>query len=135
MAFTIEIDGHETECELNFGSALDYELEFGSDMVADVNGSVEKDKPEFITFSEPDKDGNTEIIGIDFSAVPWTTLIKVLWVAVKTANPKTKGFDKWVREARGINMIEARGLISMEMEDCFFRNAPVDDSADGAEQQ
>ena len=133
MAFTIEIGGHETECELNFGSALDYELEFGSDMVADVNGSVKEGDSEFITFGEPNEDGDATIIGIDFSVVPWTTLIRVLWVAVKTANPKTKSFDKWVKDARGINMIVARGLISAEMEDCFFRNAPVDEPADGAE--
>lgn len=131
MAFTIDIGGHETECELCFGSALDYELEFGRDMVADVNGSVKKGDTEFITFAD---DGET-IVGIDFTAVPWTTLLKVLWIAVKTKNPKVKPFKKWASETSGINMLVARGLISEEMENCFFRNAPVDDSEDGAEQQ
>lgn len=129
--FTIDINGKPTECEINFGTALDYELEFGKDMVADVNGSVKAGDPNLITMSE---DGEV-VLGIDFTAVPWTTLLRVLWCAAKTRDPKIKPFKKWAADTRGINMFDARLLLSDEMGDCFFRNAPLDETQeDGAEQ-
>lgn len=127
--FSIDINGKTVEAELNFGSAVDYELEFGRDMVADVNGSIREGDTEFITFAE---DGET-LVGIDFSAVPWTTLLKVLWISVKTVNPKTKPFRKWAAETKGINMLVARALITEEMESCFFRDAPVEQDDDQGE--
>lgn len=123
--FTIAINGIETEGEINFGTALDYELEFGKDMVADVNGSVQKGDVAFVTFDEDDK-----LVGINFEAVPWTTLLKVLWCAVKTADPKTKPFKKWAAESKGLDMFDVRMKLTEAMEDCFFRNAPVEQGAD-----
>ena len=120
--FSIDIDGKPTDCEINFGTALDYELEFGKDMVADVNGSAKEGDEGFLTLSE---DGES-VIGINFHAVPWTTLLKVLWCAAKTCDPKIKPFRKWASDMRGIDMMDARMKLNEEMGDCFFRNAPVD---------
>lgn len=119
--FSIDINGKPTECEINFGTALDYELEFGKDMVADVNGSIREGDESFVTL---DEEGET-VVSINFHAVPWTTLLKVLWCAVKTRDPKTKPFRKWAAEMRGIDMVDARLKLSREMEDCFFRNSIV----------
>lgn len=126
--FTANINGVPTECEINFGTAIDYELEFGKDLVADVNGSVKAGESSFITLAD---DGET-VVGIDFTAVPWTTLLKVLWCSVKTRNPKVKPFKKWAEEMRGVNMVTLRGQLSEEIDDCFFRDAPLDETEDGA---
>lgn len=128
--FSIDINGESTDCEINFGTALDYELEFGKDMVADVNGSVKEGDENFVTFSE---DGSS-VIGVNFHAVPWTTFLKVLWCSVKTRDPKTKPFKKWASEMRGIDMMDARLKLSEEMEDCFFRNSILGSSQEEAEQ-
>lgn len=118
--FSIDINGTPTECEINFGTALDYELEFGKDMVADVNGSIKEGEEGFVTLDE-----NERVVGINFHAVPWTTFLKVLWCSVKTCNAKVKPFRKWASEMRGIDMMDARLKLSEEMEDCFFRNSAL----------
>lgn len=126
--FIASINGVDTECEINFGTAIDYELEFGKDMVADVNGSVKPGEPGFLIV---DDDGET-VIGVDFHAVPWTTLLRVLWCAAKTRNPKIKPFKKWAEDMRGVNMFALREQLSEEIEDCFFRSAPMDETENGA---
>lgn len=120
--FSIDINGTPTDCEINFGTALDYELEFGKDMVADVNGSVREGDEDFVTLSD---DGEA-VIGVNFHAVPWTTLLKVLWCSVRTCDPKTRPFRKWAADMRGIDMMDARIKLAQEMDDCFFRNSAVD---------
>lgn len=129
--FSIEINGVPTDCEINFGTALDYELEFGTDMVADVNGSVKEGDTSFVTYGD---DGET-VVGIDFTAVPWTTLLRVLWCGCKTVDPKIKPFKKWAQEMRGISLLDARAKLASEMDDCFFRLTPLDEEelADGNE--
>lgn len=127
--FSIEINGVETECELNFGSAIDYELEFGSDMVADLNGKIKTGDSGFMAF-----DDEQRLVAVDFSAVSWATLVRILWVAAKTKNPSIPRFSAWAREARGVDLMQARFLVAAEMDDCFFRNAPVDDSEEGQDQ-
>lgn len=128
--FSITINGHETECELNLGSAIDYELEFGRDMVADLNGKIEEGDRGFVTFDDEGKN----LVAIDFSAVSWTTLVKVLWIAAKTKNPAIPKFDIWASEARGVDLMQLRLLIAEEMDDCFFRNAPVEQEQEGQDQ-
>lgn len=126
--FSIDINGTPTDCEINFGTALDYELEFGKDMVADVNGSIKEGDEGFVTF---DEDGEN-VVGINFHAVPWTTFLKVLWCSVKTCDPKVRPFRKWAAEMRGIDMMDARLKLSEEMEDCFFRNSALAAKQEGA---
>ncbi len=125
--FTIPIDGTEVECELNLGSAIDYELEFGSDMVADMNGKVAEGDSGFLTFDDKGK----RLVAVDFSAVPWTTLVRVLWVAARTRNPGIGKFDAWASGVRGVDLMQARLLVAGEMDDCFFRNAPVEQEKEG----
>lgn len=120
--FDIDINGKKTKCEINFGTALDYELEFGKDMVADINGSVGNGKASFVTLDE----SGTSVVGIDFTAVPWTTMLKALWCSAKTVDPKIKPFKKWAQDTKGIDMIDARVKLTEEMEDCFFRNSFVE---------
>lgn len=127
--FSIDINGKLTDCEINFGTALDYELEFGRDMVADVNGSISAGEEAFVTFDEEGE----RVVGINFHAVPWTTLLKVLWCAVRTCDPKAKPFKKWASEMRGIDMMDARLKLTEEMEDCFFRNSALGSEQGDAE--
>lgn len=129
--FTIPIDGTEVECELNLGSAIDYELEFGSDMVADVNGRVAEGDSGFLKFDDEGK----RLVAVDFSAVSWTTLVRILWVAAKTRNPGIGKFDAWASSVRGVDLMQARLLVAEEMDDCFFRNAPVEQAEEGRDQQ
>lgn len=129
--FSIDINGVPTECEINFGTALDYELEFGKDMVADVNGSMREGDERFVTFDDDD----STVIALNFHAVPWTTFLKVLWCSVKTRDPRVKPFKKWASEMRGIDMMEARIRLSEEMEDCFFRNSFMGSKQGEQEQQ
>lgn len=129
--FTIPIDGAEVECELNLGSAIDYELEFGSDMVADVNGRVAEGDSGFLKFDDEGK----RLVAVDFSAVSWTTLVRILWVAAKTRNPGIGKFDAWASSVRGVDLMQARLLVAEEMDDCFFRNAPVEQAEEGRDQQ
>ncbi len=128
--FTIPIDGAEVECELNLGSAIDYELEFGSDMVADVNGRVAEGDSGFLKFDDEGK----RLVAVDFSAVSWTTLVRILWVAAKTRNPGIGKFDAWASSVRGVDLMQARLLVAEEMDDCFFRNAPVEQAEEGRDQ-
>lgn len=137
--FTINIDGVETECELNLGSAIDYELEFGSDMVADMNGKIKEGDAGFLTFETKKKSGKKEpevrLVAMDFTAVSWTTLVKVLWIAARTRNPNIESFKKWAENARGVDLMQARVSIAQEMDDCFFRDAPVEQTQEGADEQ
>lgn len=128
--FTIPIDGKDVECELNLGSAIDYELEFGSDMVADMNGKVKEGDAGFLEFDDKGK----RLVAVDFSAVSWTTLVRVLWVAARTRNPGIGKFDAWASGVRGVDLMQARPLVAEEMDDCFFRNAPVEQEQEGQDQ-
>lgn len=116
--FEISIDGKKVAGEVTFETAILYEQQFGSEMLSDLLGKQTSGANGVTTI---DDDGS---MTIDFTIVPWNAVLKTLWAAIKTKDPKTPGFDKWVKGLRGMNAFEARGALTLEVDDCFFRLDP-----------
>ena len=119
--FSITVNGKKVEGEIHYGTALDYELEFGTDMLADINGSVDKDSPAFVSY---DDDG--VVVGVDYSAVPWSKYMRVLWCAIRSTNPRTKPFSKWAADVKRLNIVDVRNKLDEDMKECFFCDPAVD---------
>ena len=116
----IEIGGKQVEAEVTFLTAQIYEAEFRSDMIQDYFG---REKTKIPTDDENvvQEDGDATIVQVDFTQTNWTAAVKVLWAAVKTANPSTPGYAVWARSATGANMWEVADVLTYEIVDCFFR--------------
>ena len=112
--FEVEINGKKTKAEVSFYTAYLYEAEFRSDLIKDLFGTQDFE-PEF------EADGG-RLVRVDFTKTNWTAMTKVLWAAVKTANPSAKGYVEWVKGAKGANLWLVGELLSAEVADCFFRS-------------
>ena len=110
--FDIEIAGKVRTAKVTFKTAVVYEAEFHSDLTKDFFGKQ--------VYREEDRqpeDGLT----IDFTATNWNVVMKVLWAALKTADPRLPGFERWADETEGANLWYAAEVLAIECADCFFR--------------
>ena len=64
---------------------------------------------------------------IDFTKMNWSAAMKVLWAAVKTADPAAPNYTAWMKNAKGVNLWLARELVGMEIADCFFRASAAEE--------
>ena len=132
--FTIETDGAKYDAEVSFDTAVIYEAEFKGDLIVDLYGNVREDSGEFSfePVTTTDADGNPtttmQMVGIDFTKVPWTAVMKALWAAVKTATPVTPGYAVWSKTVSGVNLWELRDTLMAEVSDCFFRTATAEET-------
>ena len=111
--FSVDLNGETLKAEVSFYTSLLYEQEFSSDMLEDFLGVQ--------TFDETVKVGPDGIVKVDFTKSNWTVIMKGIWAALKTANPDTPGFAKWMRSAKGANLWDLKDVIGDEVADCFFR--------------
>lgn len=126
--FEIEIDGKKAKAEVTFYTAVLYEEEFHKDIIQDFFGVQDSSDALIVENS----DGDEPVMSIDFTKANWSSSMKVLWAAVKTANDRTPGYVAWMKKAKGINLWLLREVIGIEMADCFFRAGAAEE--DGQEQ-
>ena len=118
--FTFEIDGRPCKAEVTFYTAHLYEMEFRSDIIRDLFGVQTADKTLEVERTG-DGDGGYRIVKIDFTQVNWTVVVKVLWAAVKTANPGAPGYTEWMKSTSGVNLWLVQSELGDAVSDCFFR--------------
>lgn len=132
--FEVDIDGRTVKAEVTFYTAQLYEAEFRRDLIQDLFGiqtaepSVEFDEigenPEEIErFLENPENYITKV---DFTKVSWTVVAKVLWAAIKTADPATPNYTTWMQSTKGVNLWLVQDVIGNEVTDCFFRPAAAE---------
>ena len=128
--FEVEISGKKQKAVVSCLTPHIYELEFGGDMLADLFGRIDKKTVDFVEF---DKKGG--VIAIDYTAVKWNTLLKILWAAIKTANDATPGFNVWAKSADGLDIVDVRIALEGAISDCFFRSQSNADEKAGDEEE
>lgn len=123
--FEIEINGQKKKAEVSFKTAFLYEAEFGKDIIQDFFGVVSDENNSALGFETVKDDSGEEvevIARIDFTKINWLATIRVLWAAMKTADPSTKPFDAWSSKIDGVDMMGVRIAVAEAMNDCFFRS-------------
>lgn len=107
-----DIDGKKVEGSFTVETLVVYEQEFGRDLVQDYYG-------------RPTEDEDDGSVIFDFTKTNWTTITKVMWAAIKTANPKTKPYQKWVKGKTGLNLYDSALKIFEAVQDGLFRPSPA----------
>lgn len=115
--FDIAINGKTVKAEVSFYTAQIYEAEFKEDLIKDLFGV--QDDSSLIEFQ------GDEVVRIDFTQINWLATMKVLWAAIKTVDDATPSYTRWMKKTQGVNLWEARQLLSDEVSDCFFRAETV----------
>lgn len=98
------------EAVVSVETLMVYEHEFGGDMIRDFLGVQD--------FSEGEGDGGESV---DFRQVNWTALVRMLWAALKTANPDLPGFREWGAGLGDVNLLQANSALGAEVVRKFFR--------------
>lgn len=124
--FEIEINGKQVKAEVSFYTAYLYEAEFQRDLIKDFLGVQNNE-------ATVEFDGDA-VVKIDFTRIDWNASQRALWAAIKTANDKTPGFEKWMKQAKGVNMWLAREFLASEVSDCFFRAEIAGEEIEGQAQ-
>ena len=131
--FKVEIGGKTVEADVTFYTAYLYEAEFTSNIIQDVYGRQGEDSPQFVEMEvskDEDGDESVKVRSIDFSAVNWTSLLKATWAAIKTVNPRTRGYADWLKDSSGIDLVEIRGELINAIDDCFFRSRASEEESE-----
>lgn len=105
----------DREFEFGVAALVEYEQQFGGDLIKDLFGKVE--------VSEDSDD-----VIVDFTKTEWTTCVKALWAAEKGLNPSTPGFRQWCRENPKPDMnIVTDAVCTVAVEDFFHTGAGSSD--------
>jgi len=112
--FEVDINGKKVKAEVSFYTAYLYEAEFRSDLIKDLFGTQD--------FEPEIEASDGRLVKVDFTKTNWTAMTKVLWAAVKTADPSAKSYSEWMKSAKGANLWLVGELLSAEVADCFFRS-------------
>lgn len=127
--FEVSIGGKACKAAVSCLTPTIYEEEFGGDMLADLYGRIDKKSGNLV---ELDRKG--EVVAVDYTAVKWNVIIRVLWAALKTVSDTVPGFKVWAKTADGINAIDVRSELEAAITDCFFRPGPDESEAEGDEE-
>lgn len=113
--FEVEIDGENVKAEVSFQTALIYEAEFQRDLIKDFFG---------VSTTDPtvETDEGENVVRVDFTKTNWTSTMKLLWAAIKTADPHAPSFTAWMKDTKGVNMWLLNEQLGAEVADCFFRS-------------
>lgn len=125
--FTVEFEEGTYDAEVTFYTAVLYEQEFCKDMLQDFFGVQGADGPIGV-------DGDS-IVTIDFTKVNWAASTKVLWAALKTADPSIPSYTAWVKNAKGANLWLVREQLAEEIGDCFFRSEVAGEETEEKEER
>ena len=112
--FDVTIGDKTYKAEVSFYTAVLYEAEFRSDIIADLFG-VQGQGMNPITFK------GDNVATIDFTKVGWLSVAKATWAALKTVDSSTPSYSAWMKKARGVNFWDLRDAIIEDASDCFFR--------------
>lgn len=110
--------GHgEEEIIVSVYTMVLYEQEFnGADLIQDLFGKMVIRKEDESLLADEDV-----IDVIDFTSVNWTTLTKVLWASLKTANPALPSYKDWASTLGEINLYSLSGELTAEIRRRLFR--------------
>lgn len=110
--------GHgEVEAIISLHTMMVYEQEFHSDIIKDLFGRA---------VIREEKDDEDVVFAIDYRNTNWTSLVRVLWAALKTADDSLPSFDQWHREVEEIDLWEVQQTIGKEALRQFFRAGASD---------
>lgn len=132
--FSIDINGTERNAKITFYTAQLYEMEFRADLIQDLFGIQTAEQAVEIEVDGEGEERSARIAKIDFTKVSWTAVMKVLWAALKTANPSIPNYTAWMQETEGVNLWLAQELIGNEVSDCFFRAGTAEADAEEEEE-
>ena len=118
--FDVTIGDKAYKAEVSFYTAVLYEAEFRSDLVADLFGVQGQDRNPF-SFK-----GN-DLAEIDFTKVSWLSVAKATWAALKTADSSIPSYQAWMKKARGVNFWDLREALMEDASDCFFRSSATEE--------
>ena len=111
--FDVTIGDKTYKAEVSFYTAVLYESEFQSDIIADLFGVQGRSKNPFSI------DGDE--VEVDFTKVGWLSVAKATWAAIKTENAATPSYTSWMKKARGVNFWDLREALIEDASECFFR--------------
>lgn len=118
--FNVVIGGKEQEAEVTFYTALLYEAEFSSDIIADLFGVQGQDRNPF-SFN------GSDLAEIDFTKVSWLSIAKATWAALKTKDASIPSYTAWMKKARGVNFWDLRESLIEDASECFFRSEAAEE--------
>lgn len=126
--FEVKVGDETLSAEVTFYTALLYEQEFQSDIVADLFGTQGKDSNPFSV----SKKG--AVVAIDFSKVSWLSVAKATWAALKTVDSTIPSYTAWMKETKGVNFWDLRESLLEDASDCFFRTDAAEEDAQEAKE-
>ena len=118
--FEVTIGEKTYKAEITFYTAVLYESEFRSDIIADLFGVQGQDRNPFSFNGE-------NLAEIDFTKVGWLSVAKATWAALKTADSSIPSYQAWMKKARGVNFWDLRETLLEDASDCFFRAAVAEE--------
>lgn len=91
-----------------------YEQEFGgADLIRDFMG---------VQNVSEDVDADS----VDFRRVNWTALVRVLWAALRTADPEVVPFREWAASVGDVNLLVVNAQLGREVVRRLFRAGAAD---------
>lgn len=94
----VEINGEKKPCMFSALTAVLYEQEFRSDLYADLYAGF--------AVREDQADGKANALFASMEKVKTTTLYRVLWAGLKTADDEVQPFSEWAALELDFNRFE-----------------------------
>jgi len=104
--FTLEINGEQAQASVSLWTLVEYESEFGGDLLKDLFASSKEGK---------------ESVVFDFSGKNLVSLAKMAWACIRTETPSTPPFVVWSKGVTNIDLASIAPIITQPMIDAFFR--------------
>lgn len=115
----------EREFCISAAAAMEYEQQFGRDIVQDLFGRVEVTAEQL---ADALGEGDGEVLTMDFTQTNWTACIRALWAGERAVDARTPGFDEWCRERPRPDLNAVSNAVLMDATEAFFH-----DGAGGSE--
>lgn len=97
------------EAVVSVETLMVYEQEFGGDLIRDFLGLQDMAEDEGPSDS------------VDFRQVNWTALVRVLWAALKVADPGMPRFAEWAAGLGDVDLLAVNAQLGPEVVRRFFR--------------
>lgn len=130
----IKIGDTEKEIILSVETLSIYEEEFNRDLIQDFFGKVDVRRGDLKDIAEEAVgDGEKEdeevsepsdddlLFTIDYTSTNWTSITRVLWAALRTADRSTPSYLSWIKTLGAINLNTINAQITPECMRQFFR--------------
>lgn len=107
----------EQEAVLSIHTMMLYEQEFGRDIIQDLFGKAKVRK---------DEEEEDVLFSVDYRDTNWTSAVRVLWAALKTADDSLPPFSEWERSLGAVNLHVVAHALMQEALRQFFRTGASD---------